>query len=78
MSIMVCSDCSAYIDTDFDVAGVWEDKGGGFWCERCVEDAISDPLDHKRIMEALKHQEPETYADAMESSGLSRAESPTP
>lgn len=65
MSIMVCTGCDRYVDTDFDVEGVWEDRGVGFWCAHCLEGAVSNPQDNERIMEALKHQDPTTYAEVM-------------
>jgi len=58
MSIMTCSDCCAYIDTDFDVEGAWDDRPGktGFWCQSCVESGTSQPM-----LEALAFSNPKQF-----------------
>jgi hypothetical protein len=42
MSVITCSICSRYVDTDFDVEGVWpkSDHGEGldFICFSCLDD----------------------------------------
>lgn len=67
MSVMHCSGCDNYIDTDFDVEGVWEDGGTHrFWCSRCLERAIEAKEPDCEILAAYKKQDPAGYAEAMD------------
>ena len=45
MSVMLCTDCGAYVDTD-DGTGLFDPRPGktGFWCESCVEAAIDEAV----------------------------------
>ena len=50
MSIITCTKCDRYVDTDFDVEGVWVDENGkpshsepdSFICEPCSEKIFSE------------------------------------
>lgn len=55
MSIMRCTDCEAYVDTD-DGTGLFDPRPGetGFWCESCVEEAMDNPVTFNPVMLALK------------------------
>ena len=64
MSIATCTECGAYSDTD-DGTGVFADTGTGFWCERCVENALENPAEHERIMDALKVQDIDTWRESI-------------
>ena len=49
MSIMTCIKCDVWVDTDYDVEGVWVDKKGSpshddpwdLVCSRCVENQFT-------------------------------------
>lgn len=60
---MVCTGCDGYIDTDFDVTGVWEDKGTRFWCGKCLETAIEEKKADCPILANYKIQDPSEYYD---------------
>ena len=50
MSVMSCSICDGYIDTDFDVEGVWPKVDNNdstlpaFVCFSCVQDQTDDKI----------------------------------
>lgn len=63
MSMMMCSGCDAFIDTDYDVEGLYEDASPfRFWCSFCTE-----RTDNEAMLIAMEIQEPERYAELMES-----------
>ncbi len=68
MSVMVCTGCDRYVDTDFDCEGVWENSSPfRFWCERCVENRAADPKPGDACLAAFKEQDPSGYAELVES-----------
>lgn len=66
MSMMACSGCSRYVDTDENVEGVWEDKGTRYWCDRCLEEAAEEADPENVILANFKVQDPAGYADIMD------------
>lgn len=39
MSVMQCTACGNFIDTDYDSEGCWEIKGKDYICQTCFEDS---------------------------------------
>lgn len=64
MSMMTCTKCGAYVDTD-DGTGVFEDKGTRFWCEDCLQKAVEEMEPGCPILAAYSKQSPEEYAELL-------------
>jgi len=59
MSVVHCDGCDNYIDTDFDVEGVFENTSPfAYWCSSCIETGEGDAM-----LAALLAERPDQYAN---------------
>lgn len=58
MSVMRCDGCDDYVDTDYNVEGIFEDaKPYRYYCGNCID------RQHATAMDVIRIQDPDLYKE---------------